>query len=125
MFPPVYTDLRASADVVALVATRIYPHGEAPQDVAKPYITWFTVLGSPENELSDVPGVDRVSIQVDCWTGTPAEARALALATRTALEAVAHCTGMPVDGRELDETKLYRIALQFDYWLSRSAQSST
>jgi hypothetical protein len=121
MLPPVLQTLKASAAVKAIVGTnppRIYRHGSAPQDASNPYLTWFVVTGTPENTLSELPLVDRVGVQIDCWHQTDAGVVALAEAVRDAIEPVAHMTAMPVNLRE-PETKLYRIALQFDWWLDR------
>jgi len=127
MFPPVFQTLKASADVTNIVGTnppRIYRHGSAPQrDVndntpLQPYVTWMVVTGTPENQLSDVPLIDRVTVQVDCWHPTDKGIVPFAQAVRDAIEPTAHMTAMPVDERD-PETKLYRIALEFDWFLDR------
>ena len=86
--------------------------------MTKPYITWFVVTIAPENNLSGLPPVDAIPVQVDCWHQTDSGIEQLAEAVRDAIEPYAHMTGMPVNLRE-PETKLYRIALEFDWWLSR------
>lgn len=121
MLPPVFVMLKASPEVKNIVGTnppRIYRHGSAPQDTARPYITWFVVAGTPENHLSGLPPVDQMLVQVDCWHQTDAGVEALAGAVRDAIEPHAHMVGMPVDVQE-PETKLYRIALEFSFWLDR------
>jgi len=121
MLPPVFTTLKASAAVKAIVGTnppRIFRHGSAPQDTTKPYITWFAVTDEPHNNLSDLPPGDRIPIQVDYWHPTDAGIELLAKAGRDAIEPYAHMTGMPVDGRD-PETKLYRIAQTFDWFVDR------
>lgn len=121
MLPPVFQALKASSAVKNIVGSsppRIYRHASAPQDTSSPYITWFVVTATPENNLSDPPPVDRIAVQVDCWHQTDAGVVALAEAARDAIEPVAHMVAMPVNLRE-PETKLYRIALQFDFWNPR------
>lgn len=123
MLPPVYNTLRASSDLVAVVGSRIYRHGQAPQGTIAPYITWALITGTPENQLSGVPPVDSMTIQVDVWADGAAGDKlveTLADLVRDAIEPYAHMTGMPVDQRET-ETKLWRIALQFDWWMGREA----
>jgi hypothetical protein len=123
VFPPVFQTLKASNAVKAFVGTnppRIYAHADAPQGVTTPYITWFVVSGLPENNLSDTPPVDSITVQVDCWHKDKASVKLLATAVRDAIEPVAHMTGMPVDLRE-PETLLYRIGLEFEWWLSRES----
>lgn len=121
MLPPVFTLLKASTDVKNIVGTnppRVYRHGSAPEDTTKPYITWFAVTTVPENNLSGLPPVDMVPVQVDCWHQTDAGIELLAKAVRDALEPHAHMTGVPIDTKET-ETKLYHRALVFDFWHDR------
>lgn len=122
MLPPIYTWLKASTAVKALIgnAPRAYRHGDAPQDTTQPYVTWQLFSGVPENTLSELPKTDRIGVQVDCWHTTDAGVEQLAAAVRDAIEPYAHMTGIPVNNRE-PETKLYRIAMQFDVWLNRTA----
>lgn len=121
MFPPVFQTLKASTDVKNIVGTnppRIYRHGSAPQDTSKPYITWFVVTDAPENQLSGTPPTGRVAVQVDCWHPSDGGVETLAAAVRDAIEPVAHMTTTLADLRE-PETKLYRVALSFDWFVDR------
>lgn len=122
MLPNVTQRLRASAAVVARVGTRIFRHGAAPQDVQAPYVTWFVVVGQPENCMDDVPPIDRYTVQVDCWsnnTGTgDAEVEALAKDVRDALEPYAHMTSVVVNERD-PETFRFRLGMSFDFWTDR------
>lgn len=120
MLPPVKQMLAQSTRVKAIIDNppKVYRHGDAPQNVVKPYVTWEVISGLPDNNLSDVPGSDRYVIQVDCWSGNDSEIEELAKAVRDALEPWAYMTGMPINERE-PATKLFRIALQFDWLLSR------
>jgi hypothetical protein len=118
MFPPIAACLRTSSAVTNIVGNRITRHDSAPQDTTKPYITWFLVAGVPENTLSEVPGIDRCTVQIDCWHHTDAGIESLASAVRDAIEPHAHITAMPINQRET-ESKLYRLAIQADWFLSR------
>lgn len=118
MLPPVFQTLTNNSPVNAIVADRIYRHSNAPQGVNKPYITWGIISGVPENSLSDIPDIDRLPIQVDCYHQTDAGIEELAIAVRNAIEPIAHMTNIPINERET-ETKLYRITLEFDWWLKR------
>jgi hypothetical protein len=120
--PPVFQALKASDAVKNIVGTnppRIWPNGEAPQDTTRPYIVWALVGAAPENHLSGLPSTDRMAVQIDCYHQTRAGVDALAEAARDAVEPFAHMTGMPVDLRE-PETRLFRIALQFDWFNDRT-----
>lgn len=118
MLPPVFQTLKASTAVKNIVGQnppRIYRHGEAPQNVERPYISWQLISGVPENNLSDPPPADRQSVQVDCWHQTDAGIETLAEAVRDAIEPVAHMTQVSVDERD-EETRLYRISMDFDFF---------
>jgi hypothetical protein len=116
--PPIYALLRAAPEVTALVGTKIYAHGRAPQGAVPPYVVWSVVGGDPENTLSETPDLDRLALQVDCYHTADQGVDALARAVRDALEPRAHMTGIVVNEREV-ETTYYRIGLQFDFWHSR------
>jgi hypothetical protein len=118
MLPPIYSTLRSSSAVVNIVGNSIYRHGAAPQGQTAPYITWSLVFGQPENTLSELPQIDSMQLQVDCWHAKDAGVEELATAVRNALEPYAHMTGSILDEQEPD-TKLYRMTLQFDWWLNR------
>lgn len=121
MLPPVFVTLKASPAVRNIVGTspaRIYRHGSAPQQTDKPYITWSLVAGTPENQLSGTPTVDRMTVQLDCWHQTDKGVEDMATAVRDAIEPFAHMTAMLVNLRE-PETKLYRMSLEFDWFNDR------
>lgn len=120
MLPPVFATLAADSGVLDLLGDppRVWRHGEAPQDTTRPYAAWHLVVGTPENTLSEAPGMDRCTVQIDCWSPTSAAVVVLAEAVRNAVEPLAHMTGVVVDERER-ATKLYHLAMQFDWWLSR------
>ena len=118
MLPNVYQVLRGNATVVSTVGTRIYRHGSAPQDVQKPYITWFMVAGTPQDILNAAPCHDRDTIQIDCWSETDNGVETLAYAVRAALDSQLISNRMVINNRETD-TKLYRIAIEADFIASR------
>jgi len=123
MLPPIYTILKASSAVTAIVGDdpmRVYRHGSAVQDVTRPYITWSLTSGLPENMLADLPVIDRMAVDIDCWHQTDIGIEELGAAVRAAIEPHGHVTGMTTDLREPD-TKLYRLTIQADIWLPRPA----
>lgn len=120
MFPPVDDTLSASSAVVALVGNRIADHGEIPQGTAKPYITWFVVIGQPFDQLSGTPCGDFDTVQIDCWAPTGKDVKALALAVRDALDVAGHANRTIIDNREPAGTsRLFRVTLQADFIASR------
>ena len=129
MFPSIFAWLKGDSDVASIVGTRIYEHQAAPQDptgkpATQPYITWFVPSLTPENNLSDTPPTDRVSVQVDSWHTDGAGVKALATAVRNCLEPYGHMTGLVANLRE-PETRLYRVGLTFDIWLDRQREVSS
>lgn len=120
LLPPVFALLKASAAVTAIlgVTPKVYRHGIAPQGTNAPYATWLLVGADPENSLSDLPATDRLIVQIDCFHTTDGGIEQLAEAVRNAIEPTAHLTGIPINEKE-PTTGLYRIALQFDWWLRR------
>jgi hypothetical protein len=122
MLPNIFTTLQASAAVRALLGARprIFRMGEAPQDSEKPYATWLLISGVPELTLSETPAIDRDSIQLDVWSRTETECEEIAIAIRDRMEQVTHMTAFRVHAREA-ETRLYRIGMDFDYFLPREA----
>ena len=122
MLPLVYQLLKDDSGVAAIVGTRIYRHGSAPQKVQAPYVTWFIVSGNPENELTSTPRTDRFQVQVDCWSDNDgsgdAGIEALAAAVRAALEPRGHLIGYVVNERDFD-TQRYRIGIEFTLYVHR------
>jgi hypothetical protein len=114
MLAPVYSTLRQSATVLSTVGNRIYRHGSAPQNVVKPYITWFVVMGMPEVQLSGPPPNDMDSVQIDCWSESDSEVETLAYAVRKALDDAKIVNRIIQNNRE-DETRLYRIGIEADF----------
>lgn len=121
MLPNVFQLLKASAAVKALVGSdpiRVYRHGDAPEKVAIPYVTW-SATATPENQLDGVPFTDQHSVQVDAWSDDDAEVEALAIVIRNAIEPYQHMTSFGPSGRD-PETMRYRFTLNFTFWLDRS-----
>lgn len=118
MLPNVYQMLRSNSTIVSTVDKRIYRHGSAPQNVVKPYITWFLVSGIPENNISSAPCSDRDTVQIDCWCEGDTDVETLAYAVQSVLDSNMIANRIVIDSREND-TKLYRIALEADFIRSR------
>jgi hypothetical protein len=120
-YAPIFAVLSASSAVTALIGSspvRAYPFGEAPQDVAKPYVVVQSVGGSPENYLSETPDIDSYSVQVDVYGLTGASARAVSSAVIAAIEPVAYVTSWGPEGRDPD-TRNYRKSFTTDWWVNR------
>lgn len=129
MFPNLFPLLRSDSrvtDIIGSSPVRAYKHGDAPQAVAAPYVTWFVVSGTPENQLSGRPPVDAFQVQVDCWsdnTGTGvAGIETLAAAVRDAIEERWHMVSSPSFSRD-PQTMRYRASMTFAVWQAREPVS--
>jgi len=121
MIPPIFATCAASSEVVDALGSdpvRLFQFGQAPQNVVKPYAVWQTIGGAPENYITGVPDIDQLSLQVDVYATTAADAREAAIALRDAIEPVAHVVGWRGEDRE-PETQLYRISFDVDWFVHR------
>jgi len=121
MLPAVFPILAGDSEVTGFIGAapvRAYRHGEAPQTVALPYVTWFVSTGAPENHLDGLPPVDSYSVQVDCWSDDQDQVEALATAVRDAIEHEHHMTAVIANGRD-PTTMRYRIGMIFSFWTHR------
>lgn len=93
MYPPIFKAVAADAGATAVLGTapvRLFPWGEAPQGVAKPYAVWRVITGSPENYLAGRPDIDGFTLQVDVYGATGSSVKDAAKAIRDAIELKAH-----------------------------------
>lgn len=119
MTPPVYEILSASAAVTALVpASRIRGQGYGGETPFAPYITWQLVSGLPENYVGNRPGIDSFRVQIDCWSKSAAQSKAIAAAVRDALETGAVCVAIFGDDYD-DEVELYRYGFDWAFYTQR------
>lgn len=121
MIPPIFTicaAVPAVTNLIGLSPVRLYPFGLAPQGVLKPYVTWQTISGSPENYLGNLPDADSWTVQVDVWADTAAKVLDVARALRDALEPNAYITGWGNQSQERD-TMLYRYPFTVDFIVTR------
>lgn len=120
LLPPVYQVFKAAAPVTAILGAnpKVFRHGQAPQGTVAPYSVWQVVGDEPEDNLSAAPSNDRITLQVDCYATTDGGVEQLAEAVRNAMETVSTLTGIVVDEKE-PATGLFRIGLQFDFFLNR------
>lgn len=130
MLPNVFKLLHDSVLVAGMVGDRIFRHGDAAQDVPVPYITWSVLSSAPENNLSDLPPTDAVTVLVNCWHGptdgssddSDTEVERLGGYVRDAIEQEHHITQGPSTSRD-PETMRYRVTIIFTFWNPREAAS--
>ncbi|QQE85388.1 DUF3168 domain-containing protein [Pseudomonas putida] len=122
MTPPIELVCAADPGVTALLGSgvdlRMYPFGEAPEGVAKPYAVWQLVNGSPENYLAGRPDADGFTLQVDVYGTTSKSVRQVRDAIRDAIELRAYVTRWGGETRD-SATKNYRASFDVDWWMQR------
>ncbi|CAI8769857.1 DUF3168 domain-containing protein [Pseudomonas serbica] len=118
---PIFAVCVADAGVRALLGTtphRLYPFGEAPEGVVKPYAVWQLITGSPENYLAGRPDLDGFTLQVDVYAGTGTSARAVTDAIARAIELKANVVRWGGESKDT-ETNLYRSSFDIDWLVPR------
>lgn len=121
MDAPFYTVCKADMNVQALLGgsePRIYPFSSAPQNVAKPYVVYQWINGSPFNMLNCRPDADQASLQVDVYGLTQASSTEVAKAIRYAVELQCNLTSYRGTERE-DATKLWRTGFDLTWLVNR------
>lgn len=122
MTPPIELVCAADPGVTALLGSgvdlRMYPFGEAPEGVLKPYAVWQLVNGSPENYLAGRPDADGFTLQVDVYGTTSKSVRQVRDAIRDAIELRALVTRWGGESRD-PATKNYRTSFDVDWIVLR------
>ncbi|MHC8396131.1 DUF3168 domain-containing protein [Pseudomonas sp. LB3P93] len=118
---PIFTVSAADPGVRALLGVtphRLYPFGEAPEGVVKPYAVWQLVTGSPENYLAGRPDLDGFTLQVDVYAATASSARAVTDAIAHAIELKANVVRWGGEDKDT-ATNLYRSSFDIDWLVPR------
>ena len=118
---PIFAVCAADTAVTAVLGiqpTRLYPFGEAPEGVVKPYAVWPLLTGSPDNYLSGRPDIDGYTLQVDVYATTVSDARAVTQAISHAIELKANVTRWGGETKD-SATKLYRSSFDIDWLVPR------
>lgn len=122
MTPPIELVCAADPGVTALLGSgvdlRMYPFGEAPEGVGKPYAVWQLVNGSPENYLAGRPDADGFTLQVDVYGTTSKSVRQVRDAIRDAIELRAYVTRWGGESRD-SATKNFRTSFDVDWIVQR------
>ncbi len=81
----IYGILSATAGVTSLVSTRIYPD-MAPQNATFPYIVFQKLSTQPTDTKEGASPLDKILVQIDCYSGSYDTSHTIAAAIRTALD---------------------------------------
>lgn len=121
MIPTIYAWLIADPTVVGLLGSgsnlKVY-RDEAPQETSAPYVRWTLVGGTPENYISEAPGIDTSRYQFDVFALTQAQCDQIYAAVRNVLEQRGHIVSFNLTERDV-ETKNYRISFDMQFWVNR------
>jgi len=98
------------------VSGRCYPV-VAPDNVAKPYITYQVISNIPTVTHDGATGTENRRMQIDLWCSTYAEQKALETSVKAAMAAAA-CIKVPISTADLYEpdTKLFRSLMEHLIW---------
>ena len=89
----------------------------APQSASTPYMTYQTVTGMEHETLASGGGAPRITVQVDVWTVTKAQAIALAAEAKAALRSALVVGEMRDNPAPYEpDTKLYRASFDVSIW---------
>lgn len=107
-----YTHLKNSVAVSALVGTRIYPK-VAPQNVARPYIVYHVISDVSNQCLGGGVYQNQVRVQIDCWSEKYSEVKSMKQAVKDSLIGFKSSSEIySMDDYE-PETKLFRELIDF------------
>jgi hypothetical protein len=93
---------------------KVFEFSRAPQNIAAPYVVWQLIGGEPDNTLACKPGSDDFTVQFDVYADSGAQARAITVLLRDALEGSCYITRWGGETRDY-ETKLYRSSFDTDW----------
>jgi hypothetical protein len=94
----IYGILSATTGVTSLVSTRIYPD-MAPQNASFPYIVFQKLSTTPTDTKEGVSPLDKMLVQIDCYSNNYDTAHSIAAAIRVALD---RYTGT-INGHKVDK----------------------
>lgn len=109
-----YSALSGATAVTALTGLRIYPL-MAPDAVQYPYVTYQRVSSEREYALGGYSSVEKPRIQVDCYSTSYTQAKALSSAVHTTLRsATAFAATLEVDYDLFEDVPgLFRVTQDF------------
>lgn len=114
-------DLRAAMlaapAVTALVGQRIAA-GLLPEGELRPYVTYSLVTGERIPGMTDSGLMRHARMQINCWSISYSEAKQIALAVQSAIEASALFECVFVNDQDLidPETNLFYVVLDYSVW---------
>lgn len=119
----VFAALASNAALAALIAQRVFPD-MLPQETMLPALAVTVISDVPESSLDGAASsaLSNARVQVDVYSATRVQARAVAEAVKVAMDLkTAHSGGFdcwPANARNLfdDKTQHYRTSMDFNVW---------
>lgn len=87
--------VKASTECTDLIGNdpvRFFEFGEAPELEALPYVTHQFITGTPYNLLEGPAPADSITTQIDVWSASSTQCKAIANAVRSAIESQCYVT---------------------------------
>lgn len=111
------------ADLAALVGKKVFAL-VIPQGTKLPCVSFQRISGEPANCLDGHSGLENITLQMDAWGRTYAEAKQVAKAIRAAMPATGEIFGarltMDQDLHD-EETKCFRVSMDYEIWFLENA----
>ncbi|MFC5524017.1 DUF3168 domain-containing protein [Polaromonas jejuensis] len=99
------------------VGTRVYP--PAPEQPARPYITFQRISANSENVLSGSSGLTNTRMQIDVYADTYVQAQTIAGQVDALMAGwVVPNVSQPAQDLYEDPVKLHRVSLDYSIWHS-------
>lgn len=123
----IYNKLSNAAAVTAIVSTRIYPL-RISQIKTFPAIAYMQLTTVPSDTKDAVSGLDKIEVDIDCFSKSYSQVNTLADAVRTAIDQVSGTIeGVSVSNAKFvrefdgysDEGELFQKTLQFRFVVNR------
>jgi len=114
-----YSALVNDSGVSALVSTKIYPV-KAPQNTAFPYVVYRRITGLSVNGLDGEMGTTNGRFQIDVYSSTYTQVKALAEAVKEAVKA-SNLRSVLIFDQDFDfddDSNNYRVLLEFRIWFT-------
>lgn len=108
-----FAAVKAQTTLLGTDPVRFFEFGTAPQLETLPYATWQELSAVPYNYLAGAPDTDQIKTQIDVWSETAAECRAVAREIRRALDTDARFSYLQFTWDE--PSRLYRAILHVHY----------
>lgn len=121
MIARIYEWLLSDSTVTSLLTNgsniKVY-RDVVPQSSSIPYVRWSIVGGTPENYISNTPGIDSTRYQFDVFAINQQSCDQIYSAIRNVLEQHGHIVSFNLSLQD-EETRNYVLSFDMQFWVSR------